>query len=116
MSRGFRQQVIGSTAVKIAHRQDVPESAAEVARLSGTEKVWERSWSETDGPLGPAQGGSRRVNSRWVDRQRVDPSVVQSLGTGEAVVITKVPQSETRLAHIRPLGLSTTNRPVSRER
>ncbi len=105
VSRGFRQQVIGSTAVKIAHRQDVPESAWEVARLSGSEKTWERSWSQPERMLMGGQRTGPRVNSRLVDRYRVDPSVVQSLKTGEAVVITKLPRSETRLARIRPLGL-----------
>jgi type IV secretory pathway TraG/TraD family ATPase VirD4 len=103
VSRGFRQQVIGSTAVKIAHRQDVTESAHEVSRLAGTEKAWEESYS--DG-AGLRRGGrERRVNTRLVDRPRVEPSAVQSLQTGEAVVITKLPRSETRLARIQPLGL-----------
>jgi type IV secretory pathway TraG/TraD family ATPase VirD4 len=110
VSRGFRQQVIGSTAVKIAHRQDVPESAAEIARLSGSEAVWERSYSGPEGGMGAAlfgagRAGERRVTTRLMDRHRVDPSVVQSLRTGEAVVITKLPESDTRLARIRPLGL-----------
>jgi conjugal transfer pilus assembly protein TraD len=117
VSHGFRQQVIGSTAVKIAHRQDVPESAWEVARLSGTEKTWERSWSQADGLFIGGQGsGARRVNSRLVDRFGVDPSVVQSLATGEAVVITKLPRSETRLARIRPLGLDAGQRESGRGR
>ncbi len=34
--RGVREQILGNTALKIAHRQDVPESAAAVARLAGT--------------------------------------------------------------------------------
>jgi conjugal transfer pilus assembly protein TraD len=104
VSRGFRQQVIGSTAVKIAHRQDVTESALEVARLTGTERVWERSYSAPTG-LGGVGSSQRRVTSREVERLRVDPTTVQSLGTGEAVVITKLPRSETRLARIRPLGI-----------
>src|SRR5579863_254574 len=39
--RGVREQILGNTALKIAHRQDVPESAAAVARLAGTTRVWE---------------------------------------------------------------------------
>jgi conjugal transfer pilus assembly protein TraD len=117
VSRDFRQQVIGSTAVKIAHRQDVTESAWEVARLSGTERVWERTWSEPEGRFGGGAGaGQRRVNSRLVDRHRVDPATVQSLETGEAVVITKLPSSETRLARIRPLGLGRPRADRGRER
>jgi hypothetical protein len=116
VSRGFRQQVIGSTAVKIAHRQDVSESAWEVARMSGTEKTWEHSWSQTEGgTLLGGPGATSRVNSRLVDRHHVDPSVVQSLRTGEAVVITKLPRSETRLARIRPLSRGAERADAGRE-
>jgi conjugal transfer pilus assembly protein TraD len=115
VARGFRQQIIGSTAVKIAHRQDVPESAWEVARLSGSEKTWERSWSHS-GAISGGAGGGPRVNSRLVDRYLVDPSVVQTLGTGEAVVITKLPRSQTRLTRIQRLGLGAGRGPHSRER
>ncbi|MDE3131825.1 MAG: DUF853 family protein, partial [Acidobacteriota bacterium] len=42
--RGLGDQILGNTALKIAHRQDVPESAERVARLAGTMRVWERSY------------------------------------------------------------------------
>jgi hypothetical protein len=115
VARGFRQQVIGSTAVKIAHRQDVAESAWEVARLSGSERVWERSWSHPEALAG-GRGNGPRVNSRLVDRYRVDPAVVQSLGTGEAVVITKLPRSQTRVTQIQRLGLGAARERHGRER
>ncbi len=114
VSSGFRQQVVGSTAVKIAHRQDVPESAWEVARLSGSEKAWERSWNQPAAPFTGGRGAGR-VSTRLVDRYQVDPAVVQSLGTGEAVVITKVPRSETRLTRIQRLSLGTAQPDRGRE-
>jgi conjugal transfer pilus assembly protein TraD len=116
VSRGFRQQVIGSTAVKIAHRQDGAESAWEVARLSGSEKTWERSWSQPEAGFGGGRSAGPRVTSRLVDRFQVDPSVVQTLGTGEAVVITKLPRSQTRLTRIQRLGISPEQPGQGRER
>lgn len=116
VGRGFRQQVVGSTAVKIAHRQDGAESAWEVARLSGSEKTWEHSWSQPERGLPGPRGAGRRVSSQLVDRYRVDPAVVQSLGTGEAVLITKLPRSETRLTRIQPLSLDVRRADRGRER
>ena len=58
---GFRDQVLGNTAVKIAHRQDVPASARTIAELVGTEWVWSES-RQIYGPFAAATaaGGTRR--------------------------------------------------------
>ena len=40
---GVRDQVMGVTAVKIAHRQDVPSSAQTIAQMAGTRKAWEET-------------------------------------------------------------------------
>ncbi len=40
---GFRDQVLGIVGVKIAHRQDVPESAEMIAKMAGTQWVWEET-------------------------------------------------------------------------
>ncbi len=53
--RGLRDQILGNTALKIAHRQDVPESAAAVARLAGTDA---RLGAEL--PASPSDGRPRR--------------------------------------------------------
>src|SRR6202012_4055813 len=37
---GFRDQVLGITALKLAHRQEVDASAVAISRLAGTERVW----------------------------------------------------------------------------
>ncbi|HET9075003.1 MAG TPA: TraM recognition domain-containing protein [Solirubrobacteraceae bacterium] len=106
VGRGFRDQVIGSTALKIAHRQDIHASAQAVAALSGTERVWERSYSAAvPGRARGRAGDGERTHDRLIERTRVDPSVIQSLRVGEAVVITKLPHSDTRLARIAPLSL-----------
>ena len=57
--RGLRDQILGNTALKIAHRQDVPESAAAVARLAGTVRVWEQSYQRR-----PGAARRRRAESR----------------------------------------------------
>ncbi len=98
--RGLRDQVLGNTAVKIAHRQDVPESAESLARLAGTVKTWEASYQSR-----PARGRAGReevsTSARLVERYAVDPEQVRSLGTGEALVIVKSPRASARLTRIR---------------
>jgi conjugal transfer pilus assembly protein TraD len=99
--RGFRDQVLGNTAVKIAHRQDVPASAESVSRLAGSVKEWERTYTQRSG--GGIYGRSSRGSSaRLVDRPLVDPSEAQSMRTGEAVLTTKVPRAETHMIRVDP--------------
>ncbi len=96
--RGLRDQVLGNTAVKIAHRQDVTESAQSLARMAGTVKQWERSYHIAPGPLGISD--ARRSTLRLVDGYAVDPNEIRSLGTGDAVLITKIPRASTRLLRV----------------
>jgi hypothetical protein len=103
--RGFRDQVLGNTSLKIAHRQDVPESAAAVARLGGQVKVWDRSYHQDSGVLG---GRVTRTTARLVDRDAVDQERVRSLRTGEALVIIKSPESSARVTRIEPRGSDIT--------
>jgi type IV secretory pathway TraG/TraD family ATPase VirD4 len=94
-ARGLRDQVIGNTAVKIVHRQDVPASAHAVAQMTGTERVWEET-RQFGGPGGLLPRGTRRE----VDRFRVSPDAIASLPTGGAVLITKVPRAEVRVVQV----------------
>ncbi len=103
LGRGFRDQVLGNTALKIAHRQDVPDSAETVAKLAGTMRVWEESYQHRPG-TGRASGGVAR-GARLVDRYHVDPERVRTLGVGEAVVVTKTPHAGTHVARIAPAQL-----------
>jgi hypothetical protein len=98
--RGFKEQVLGTTAVKIIHRQDVPESALTVAKLAGTVRVWERTYQERDGPFGARSYSG--ASAREVERYRVDPELVRSLGTGEAVMIVKTPTTQARVVRVEP--------------
>ncbi len=93
---GFRDQVLGNTALKIVHRQDVPWSARVLAELIGTRKVWEETRQI------PGLFGSRgsRGSRRLVDQHIFDPNQIKSLGTGEALVSMKVPRPDARAVRI----------------
>jgi conjugal transfer pilus assembly protein TraD len=98
VARGLRDQVLGNTAVKIAHRQDVPESALTVAQLAGTVETWERSYREYRGRF-----GGRRLEVagvRAVQRYRVPPQRISELRPGEAVVVVKTPQAHATIARV----------------
>lgn len=100
-ARGLRDQVLGSTAVKIAHRQDVPSSAQTMARMAGTETVWEEVRQTSSHPLFGRYDtgrGTRRQTERFV----VDPNEISSLATGEAMVITKLPRAQVRTVRVWP--------------
>jgi type IV secretory pathway TraG/TraD family ATPase VirD4 len=109
--RGLRDQVLGNTAVKIAHRQDVPESALTVAKLAGTVRVWERSYQERSGSRGAA--AQRTTSARLTERYAIEPEQVRSLQTGDAVVIIKSPQASARVARVERQRLAPGQRPVS---
>ena len=101
---GLRDQVLGNTAVKIAHRQDVPASAQTIAQMAGTETVWEQTYQVGRGPLGRHDTG--RGTRRQVEQYVVHPNVIKTLQTGNAVVITKVPGATARTVRVNPPGRS----------
>ena len=100
-ARGLRDQVLGNTAVKIAHRQDVPASAQAIAQMAGTEMVWDHTYRIARRPLLGAHdtgAGTRRQVERFV----IHPNVIKSLPTGEAVLITKLPRAQARTVRVLP--------------
>jgi conjugal transfer pilus assembly protein TraD len=99
-ARGLRDQVMGNTAFKIAHRQDVPSSAAMVAEMVGTEKVWEPTYRIGPGPLGSHDRS--RGTRRQVEQFVVHPNEVKRLRTGEGIMITKTPVARARKIHVTP--------------
>jgi hypothetical protein len=110
-ARGLRDQVLGNTAVKIAHRQDVPESAQTVARLAGTVLRWERSYQERPGRLPGTRvgaGSTARLGSGYA----VEPETIRTLPTGYAVVVSKVPEARTQLTRITPPARRSAQPPV----
>ena len=106
-ARGLRDQVLGNTSLKIAHRQDVPESATAVARLAGQVKAWDRSYHQQGGALG---GRVTRTTTRLVDRDAIDQEQIRSLRTGEALVIIKSPESSARITRVVPPDRSAPER------
>lgn len=99
-ARGLRDQVIGSTAIKLVHRQEVPASARSVAEMAGTVKRWQeteivpRSWI---GPK-PLARGTRRLQEEFL----VHPNQIKGLRTGELIAISKTPQPIVRAVQVAP--------------
>jgi conjugal transfer pilus assembly protein TraD len=98
-ARGLRDQVLGNTAVKIAHRQDVPTSAQTIAQMIGTETAWEHTYQTGNRPL-LGRPGSGRGTRRQVERFVVHPNEIKTLPTGHAVVITKLPTASARTVRV----------------
>jgi conjugal transfer pilus assembly protein TraD len=96
---GFRDQVLGVTAIKIIHRQEVHSSARTIADMIGLRKVWEPTYQIGRGPLGAYS--TSRGTRREVERHVVHPDVIKSLRTGEAVVTTKIPESSVRPVRVQ---------------
>jgi conjugal transfer pilus assembly protein TraD len=97
---GLRDQILGNTAIKLAHRQDVPSSAQTIAQLAGTEKVWEQT-ERIGRPLTgglPAAGGTRRQTEQFI----VHPNEIKTLRTGEAVLISKLRSGRPGTMMVRP--------------
>jgi hypothetical protein len=96
---GLRDQVLGNTAIKLAHRQDVPSSAQTIAQLAGTEEVWEET-QRIGGPLGAGArgGGTRRRAEQFI----VHPNEIKTLRTGEAVLISKLQPTRPKTIRIMP--------------
>jgi type IV secretory pathway TraG/TraD family ATPase VirD4 len=97
---GLRDQVLGTTAIKIAHRQDVPSSAQTIAQMTGTRQAWEETHQIEGGLLGgySTGRGTRRITEQFV----VHPNEIKSLEAGQAVVITKLPVAHTRTVRVAP--------------
>jgi conjugal transfer pilus assembly protein TraD len=102
-ARGFRDQVLGLTAFKIVHRQDVPSSAQTIAELAGTERVWEQT-QQIRGLFAPA--GASRGTRREVEQFVIHPNEVKALATGQAVMLTKIPAARVTRIQVDPPGSS----------
>ena len=100
--RGFRDQVLGLTATKIAHRQDVPGSALLIAQMAGTEQVWEQTL-QMRGLL--SAGGGSRGSRRLVEHYQVHPNEIKILAPGQAVVLTKAPVAGVTRLQVTPPAL-----------
>ncbi|MFZ0387129.1 MAG: helicase HerA-like domain-containing protein, partial [Solirubrobacteraceae bacterium] len=99
---GFRDQVLGITALKLAHRQEVDVSAVAISRLAGTERVWRETRQL------PSLGGGRlasRGTRREVEEPVVHPNEIKRLSTGQLVLLSNVPTprvARTTVARVAP--------------
>jgi conjugal transfer pilus assembly protein TraD len=101
VARGLADQLLGIPGVKIAHRQDLPESAKMFAEVAGTERAWEHTYHTDRRALLPDRDTGRGTR-REVERYRVEPDTIKTLAPGEAVVITKIPTSSVQKVRVRP--------------
>ena len=98
---GLRDQVLGNTAVKIVHRQDVPSSARVLSAMIGAERVWEET-RHTGQSILFGRRDTGRGTRREVERPIVHPDEIERLGTGQAVLLTKIPTAATTHVRITP--------------
>jgi len=101
VARGLSAQLLGIPGVKIAHRQDLAESARMIAEMAGTERVWEHTYQTNRRALLPDRDTGRGTR-RQVDRYRVEPDTIKTLEPGEAVVIAKIPSASVQKVTVRP--------------
>jgi conjugal transfer pilus assembly protein TraD len=101
IARGLRDQVLGNTAVKLIHRQRVPDSAQLVARMAGTERRWETTeqlgWSGLFGSYGTGRG-TRRLVERFI----VEPNEIMALRRGDALQIANGPGERSEVIRVDP--------------
>ncbi|MHB8658664.1 MAG: type IV secretory system conjugative DNA transfer family protein [Solirubrobacteraceae bacterium] len=95
---GARDQVLGNTGLKLAHRQDVPSSAQTIAQIAGTLQAWERTYAIGGASPWPVRGA--RGTRRQVEQFVVHPNQIKTLRTGEAVLITKLPVAQARTVRV----------------
>jgi type IV secretory pathway TraG/TraD family ATPase VirD4 len=91
--RGFRDQVLGITALTLAHRQEVDASAVAISRLAGTEPGWRQTRPLTGAGFGrraPISRGSRTE----IEQPVVHPNEIKRLGTGQLVLLANVPEPQ----------------------
>jgi conjugal transfer pilus assembly protein TraD len=82
----LREQTLGNVETLIAHRQNVPESAEQIAAMAGTHAAWITTQQTDEGLMsaGPSGRGTRRRGYEF----EIHPSRIKQLHTGQAVVIT----------------------------
>jgi type IV secretory pathway TraG/TraD family ATPase VirD4 len=94
------EQVLGNLSVLIAHRQVVPDSAALVARMSGTQGAWKTT----------AQGNGRVTRTRIV-QPLISAEQLGCLRTGSAAVLVLRDGAEARIVRVQsPIEEKETSR------
>lgn len=110
LTPGLQDQILGSSGLTLAHRQNVPSSAETIAKLTGTQTTWEHTW-QTDATTGlltmltgkPGQPNETGLGTkREVEQFRIHPNTIKELPTGHAVLITRVPRTVARIIRVKP--------------
>lgn len=110
ISPGLEDQIVGSSGLTLAHRQNVPSSAEMIAKLAGTQTTWEHTWQTnatagllsmfTGKPGSPTETGLG--TKREVEQFRIHPNTIKELPTGQAVLITRAPTTTARIIKVLP--------------
>ncbi|MFZ0043555.1 MAG: type IV secretion system DNA-binding domain-containing protein [Solirubrobacteraceae bacterium] len=100
--RGFGEQVLGITGVKVIHRQEVPGSALTLAQMIGTEWRWEETQQL---PRMFARAGASRGTRHPAERFLIDPNEIKTLRTGHAVLLTRMPSTQVTRVRVAPPAL-----------
>ncbi|HET9123955.1 MAG TPA: TraM recognition domain-containing protein [Solirubrobacteraceae bacterium] len=116
--RGFRDQVLGITAVTLAHRQEVHESALAISRMAGTRLVWRETRPNPTPPRPLGGAGARHAGTRHQHEEPVvHPNAIKRLGTGQLVLLTGVPRPIAARVQVEPPRASAEDgRPARRLR
>jgi hypothetical protein len=96
----LRDQIVGNLTWLLGLRQNVPESAAWLSDVAGSEETWEHVFHSSErrwGALGPP-AGEGRVSSRRGRRPRVEPDEFKELRKGQGFLIEKDPLKVVRVA------------------
>ena len=110
LTAGLQDQILGSSGMSLAHRQNVPSSAETIAKLTGTQTTWEHTW-QTDATATllnvltgkPGQQKETGLGTkREVEQFRIHPNAIKELPTGHAVLITRTPRTTARIIRVKP--------------
>jgi hypothetical protein len=114
---GFREQVLGNTALKIGFRQDVPESAELWAAMAGTRPGWAETIQtahRSAGPLAVATGQATGTGSlRQVEEYRVHPNEIKAFPQGRCLLIRKHPAHCVQVLDVVVPNAGTTGKGVA---
>jgi conjugal transfer pilus assembly protein TraD len=99
---GVGEQVLGNTALKLFHRQEVPRSVQTIAQLAGTHEQWDYTYQVGGSPLSWRAAGQARASRRRARANNVEPDLIRRLAPGEAVQISALGAQRTRLVRVAP--------------
>jgi conjugal transfer pilus assembly protein TraD len=104
--RGFRDQVLGITAVTLAHRQEVHESALAISRMAGTRTVWRETRVLPAGFLAGGRAPASRGTRSQHEEPVVHPNAIKRLSTGQLVLLSGVPRPTVARVRVEPPRLT----------